>query len=74
ARIQPEDICINIGQGVKPPTPPAGHKWKEVRHDDKVSWLASWTENICDNIKYVMLNAHSRMKGVNDFKKYEKAR
>jgi hypothetical protein len=40
----------------------------------QVTWLASWTENISDNIKYIMLNANSRMKGQNDLKKYEKAR
>eukprot|EP01134_Creolimax_fragrantissima_P002311 CFRG2311T1 len=74
ARILPGDITINIGKGVAPPVAPPGHTWKEVVNNDKVTWLASWTENICDNIKYVMLNAHSRMKGVNDFKKYEKAR
>lgn len=44
------------------PEPPAGHRWKEVRHDNSVTWLASWTENIQGSIKYVMLNANSKLK------------
>lgn len=44
------------------PVPPAGHRWKEVRHDNTVTWLASWTENIQSAIKYVMLNANSKLK------------
>lgn len=44
------------------PVPPAGHRWKEVRHDNTVTWLASWTENIQGSIKYIMLNANSKLK------------
>lgn len=46
----------------KVPPPPPGHKWKEVRHDNKVTWLVSWTENIQGSIKYIMLNPSSRIK------------
>lgn len=46
----------------KVPSPPTGHKWKEVRHDNKVTWLVSWTENIQGSIKYIMLNPSSRIK------------
>lgn len=44
------------------PVPPAGHHWKEVRHDNTVTWLVSWTENIQGSIKYIMLNANSKLK------------
>ncbi len=44
------------------PSPPSGHKWGKVQHDNKVTWLASWTENIQGAIKYVMLNPTSRLK------------
>ena len=44
------------------PEPPAGHRWKEVRHDSAVTWLACWTENIQGSTKYVMLNAASKLK------------
>jgi len=73
-RIQPEDVIINCGKDSKIPQPPAGHKWKEVRYDNMVAWLASWTENVQGNTKYVMLNAASRVKGERDWQKYEKAR
>lgn len=39
-----------------------------------MTWLASWTENIQNQIKYVMLNPSSKLKGEKDMKKYEKAR
>eukprot|EP00061_Rhincodon_typus_P018431 g47599.t1 len=62
-RIRPQDIIINCSQ-----------KWKEVRHDNKVTWLVSWTENIQGSIKYIMLNPSSRIKGEKDWQKYETAR
>lgn len=73
-RIRPEDVIINIGREATIPKPPEGHKWKEIRHDNKVTWLVMWTENIRGNNKYIMLNASSRVKGERDWQKYEKAR
>ncbi|XP_036620925.1 DNA topoisomerase 1-like [Trichosurus vulpecula] len=73
-RILPEDIIINCSKDAKVPFPPPGHKWKEVRHDNKVTWLVSWTENIQGSIKYIMLNPNSRIKGEKDWQKYETAR
>ncbi|XP_069099888.1 DNA topoisomerase 1 [Pleurodeles waltl] len=73
-RIQPEDIIINCSKDSKIPVAPEGHKWKEVRHDNKVTWLVSWTENIQGSIKYIMLNPSSRIKGEKDWQKYEVAR
>lgn len=73
-RVQPKDIVINIGEGAKVPEPPAGTEWKEVRHDNTVTWLAMWQENINNNTKYVMLANTSSLKGQSDFKKFEKAR
>ncbi|XP_049578718.1 DNA topoisomerase I, mitochondrial isoform X4 [Syngnathus scovelli] len=73
-RIQPEDVIINCSRESCIPVPPAGHHWKEVRHDNTVTWLASWTENIQGSIKYVMLNANSKLKGEKDWEKYEVAR
>nr|XP_020644887.1 DNA topoisomerase 1 isoform X2 [Pogona vitticeps] len=73
-RIMPEDIIINCSKDSKVPSPPPGHKWKEVRHDNKVTWLVSWTENIQGSIKYIMLNPSSRIKGEKDWQKYETAR
>ncbi|CAM1505644.1 Fc.00g112810.m01.CDS01 [Cosmosporella sp. VM-42] len=73
-RVWPEQITINIGKDAKVPTPPAGHKWKAVQHDQKATWLAMWQENINGAYKYVMLGAASDVKGQSDFKKFEKAR
>eukprot|EP00794_Sanderia_malayensis_P018831 gene18831-20727_t len=73
-RVQPEDIIINIGKEATVPVPPAGHKWKNVQHDNKVTWLACWVENIAGNYKYVMLNSATKLKGEKDWQKYETAR
>ncbi|ANB11142.1 DNA topoisomerase 1 [Sugiyamaella lignohabitans] len=74
ARVQPEQVTINIGAEAKVPEPPAGHQWAEVRHDKTVSWLAMWRENINGAFKYVFLAQSSSLKGMSDFKKFEKAR
>ncbi|KAM9481588.1 DNA topoisomerase I, mitochondrial [Clarias gariepinus] len=73
-RIQPEDVIINCSRHSRIPEPPAGHHWKEVRHDNTVTWLASWTENVQGSCKYIMLNANSKLKGEKDWEKYEVAR
>uniref|UniRef100_A0A3P8PDD3 DNA topoisomerase I n=1 Tax=Astatotilapia calliptera TaxID=8154 RepID=A0A3P8PDD3_ASTCA len=73
-RIQPEDVIINCSKESRIPAPPAGHHWKEVRHDNTVTWLVSWTENIQGSNKYIMLNANSKLKGEKDWEKYEVAR
>lgn len=73
-RIVPEDIIINCSKDSKIPQPPKGHRWKEVRHDNAVTWLASWTENVQNQVKYIMLNPSSKIKGEKDYMKYETAR
>jgi len=73
-RIKANEIIINCSKGSAVPTPPPGQKWKEVRHDDKVTWLACWIENVQGGYKYIMLGANSRTKGEKDWMKYEKAR
>jgi DNA topoisomerase-1 len=73
-RVTPEMVTLNIGKGSPVPTPPSGHKWKEVRHDNTVVWLAMWRENISGSTKYVMLAQNSSIRGLSDFKKFEKAR
>ncbi|KAL1491087.1 hypothetical protein ABEB36_011737 [Hypothenemus hampei] len=73
-RVEAEDIIINCSKDSKIPEPPPGHRWKEVRHDNKVTWLASWTENVQNQVKYIMLNPSSKLKGEKDWQKYETAR
>ena len=74
ARVQSEQVTINIGKEATVPTPPEGHRWKEIKHDKEGTWLAMWQENINGNYKYVMLAANSDIKGQSDHKKFEKAR
>ncbi|XP_043473879.1 DNA topoisomerase 1 isoform X2 [Leptopilina heterotoma] len=73
-RVVPEDVLINCSKDSVAPKPPSGHRWKEVRHDPNVTWLCSWTENIQGQVKYVMLNPSSKLKGEKDWQKYETAR
>ncbi|XP_057849059.2 DNA topoisomerase 1 alpha [Cryptomeria japonica] len=75
-RINPEDITINIGKNASiPECPIPGHRWKEVRHDNTVTWLAFWNDPINPKeFKYVFLAASSSLKGQSDREKYEKAR
>ena len=73
-RVQPEQITINIGKHASVPTPPEGHSWKDIKHDQEGTWLAMWQENINGNYKYVMLAANSDVKGQSDHNKFEKAR
>ncbi|KII92442.1 hypothetical protein PLICRDRAFT_172532 [Plicaturopsis crispa FD-325 SS-3] len=73
-RIRPENITLNIGKGVPIPVPNMPGQWKDVIHDNTVTWLANWTENINNNHKYVFLAAGSSLKGQSDMMKFEKAR
>jgi Eukaryotic DNA topoisomerase I, catalytic core/Eukaryotic DNA topoisomerase I, DNA binding fragment len=50
-------------------------RWKEVRHDRTVTWLAYWKDPIdTKGYKYVFLGANSTFKTESDLAKYEKAR
>ncbi|XP_055841696.1 DNA topoisomerase 1 isoform X2 [Episyrphus balteatus] len=73
-RIVAEDVSLNCSKDSKVPVPPPGHRWKDVRHDNTVTWLASWTENVQGQVKYIMLNPSSKLKGEKDHVKYETAR
>lgn len=49
-------------------------EWGSVIHNNEVSWLAFWKENINNHFKYVWLSASSSLKGKSDLRKFEKAR
>lgn len=56
--IKLEDITINIGKIdsiLKCPIP--GHSWKEIRHDNTITWSAYWNNPI--NPKEFMYIMHS---------------
>jgi DNA topoisomerase-1 len=73
-RVMPEQITLNLSEQAPIPEPPAGHAWGAIVHDNKVTWLATWKENVNQSVKYVFLAATSSLKGQSDFKKFEKAR
>ncbi|XP_047311133.1 DNA topoisomerase 1 alpha-like [Impatiens glandulifera] len=75
-RIWPSDITINMGKEAPiPECPIPGQSWKEIRHDNTVTWLAYWNDPINPKeFKYVFLAASSSLKGQSDKEKYEKAR
>lgn len=73
-RLRPEDIILNISKDAPPPIPNIDGKWKAIQHDNTVTWLAHWKENVNGQSKYVFLAAGSSWKGQSDRQKFEKAR
>ena len=76
SRILPEHVTINIG--LDDPVPKCdlpGHAWKDIVSQQEVTWLASYRDPENDkSTTYVFLSANSKFKGLNDMKKYEKAK
>jgi DNA topoisomerase-1 len=73
-RLYPSDITLNIGADATIPVPNIPGNWGKVIHDNTVTWLAHWKENVNGNAKYVFLAAGSSLKGQSDMQKFEKAR
>ncbi|KAL5554338.1 hypothetical protein UlMin_041739 [Ulmus minor] len=64
-RIHPSDVTINIGKDAPlPKCPIPGERWREIRHDNIVTWLAFWNDPINPReFKYVFLAASSSLRG-----------
>jgi len=76
ARIMPEQLTLNLAQNAPVPkcTVP-GHCWGDIVHNNTVTWLAFYRDDtINTTYKYIFLSASSKFKGLNDRKKYDKAR
>lgn len=74
-RLWPEDIILNISKGTPiPKCPLSGRNWGGVCHDNTVTYIAKWVENINGARKFVYLHSSSRFKGAADRAKYDKAR
>jgi DNA topoisomerase-1 len=72
-RILPEDVTINVGpDNPVPICNLPGHNWKTIINNTESTWLAMYKED--KHTKYVFLAGNSKFKGMNDMKKYEKAR
>ena len=73
-RTEPDMVTVNVGRDRPPPVClEPGRAWKEVQHDDSVTWMATWHENVMKATKYVMLAANSSLKGKSDYNKFAKA-
>lgn len=77
-RITPEMITVNIAESAPIPICPIpGHAWGDIVHKHDVTWLCTYKEDTIiqkGSHKYVFLAPNSRFKGMNDRRKYEKAR
>ena len=76
-RVFPEDVTLNCDESAPVPRLPphmVGHCWKDVYHDNTVSWLAFYRDSVNAQFKYTFLGAGSAVKGMKDYLKYEKAR
>jgi len=74
-RLRPSQITLNIGKDEKiPPCPIEGEQWGGITHDQTVTFIAKWVDNVNQSYKMVYLHASSRFKGQSDMAKYEKAR
>ena len=73
-RVRPEDVTINLDKTAQVPKPNVPGKWKKVIHDNKVIWLATWTDRITGKNKYVFTSMESIFKSKSDQKKFDLAR
>ena len=78
SRIVPEYVIINNGYDDPiPPCPVDGHAWKKVTSNTNASWLCHFKDEkntYSKSKKYLFLAAESKLKGLNDKQKYERAR
>ena len=74
----PEYVTINIGEDdVIPPCPINGYAWKKVISNPEATWLCHYKDELntySSSGKYLFLAAESKIKGMNDKMKYERAR
>jgi len=74
SRVMSEEVSLNVSECTAPPKcSDSGRHWGSIRHDNTVTWLASWHETIRTSNKYVMLSASSSLKGQSDREKYQVA-
>jgi DNA topoisomerase-1 len=57
-----------------PICPIPGQHWGSIVHKHDTTWLCGYKDSIKGAHKYIFLAANSKFKGVNDRRKYEKAR
>ena len=74
----PEYVAVNVGyDDAIPPCPVPGHAWKKVINNHDCTWLCHYKDELNDystTKKYLFLAAESKLKGITDKRKYERAR
>lgn len=74
-KFKPEDIALNLSKSA--PVPKChlkGRSWGSIISNKESGWLATCFEKVTNSRKYVALGASSKIKGLKDIEKYEKAR
>lgn len=74
AKIQPEDIEINIGKNDTVPSPPTGHKWGKISTKPGGLWTALWIEKVTGKPKRIMFSRSSAIVQGCEEKKFNKAK
>jgi DNA topoisomerase-1 len=73
ARVQPEDVTLNLDEDAPIPPAPEGHHWKEIVHEHDAMWIASWWDDLAKKRKYIWLAETSHLRQERDKEKYLKA-
>ena len=74
-KFKPEDIILNLSKNAPVPICHLeGRSWGSVISNKESGWLATCYESVTKSRKYVALGASSKIKGLKDIQKYEKAR
>ena len=68
-KITQKDVTLNLGKEAKAPQ----GNWGKIIHDHDSMWLACWTDNLSEKIKYVWLADTAGLKQDRDKAKYDKA-
>ena len=56
ARVLPEQVSINVSECAPvPKCPVPGHAWADIKHDPAGQWLATWKENINNQVRVPLL-------------------
>ena len=51
-RVRPEQVSLNCSQGAAVPRCSVpGHAWGDIKHDPRGQWLATWKENINNQVR-----------------------
>lgn len=72
-RIYPEDVIINHSLNLNPPSPPEGHKWKEVSENKNSYFTVGWYCKLTEKFKPILFSATSSVSHKSAEKKFSKA-